>query len=305
MTGTSTLSEVIDVAGPWEHRRVAANGARFHVATLGDGPLVLMLHGFPEFWWAWRHQMEPLAAAGWRVAAMDLRGYGGSDKTPRGYDPATFTADVSGVIRSLGERTAVLVGHGWGAYVAWSTAAMRTAHVRALAALSMPHPLVLRRNMLRGRLVRHLLGSQLPLAPERRLVANGAARVETILRNWSSPESPFPDDEAAVRYRNAMSLWPAPHCSLEYQRWVLRSLPRVSGRRFALRISDPLPINVLALHGSADRVLAPSLAADSRDHVAGPYRAVLIDGAGHFPHEEAPEKVTAELTAWLAHLPPE
>lgn len=305
MTGTSTLSEVIDVAGPWEHRRVAANGARFHVATLGDGPLVLMLHGFPEFWWAWRHQMEPLAAAGMRVAAMDLRGYGGSDKTPRGYDPATFTADVSGVIRSLGERTAVLVGHGWGAYVAWATAAMRPPHVRALAALSMPHPLVLRRNMLRGRLIRHLLGSQLPLAPERRLVANHAARVEAILRDWSAPESAFPDDEAAVRYRNAMSLWPAPHCSLEYQRWALRSLARASGRRFAMRISEPLSIDVLSLHGSADRVVAPSLAASSCDHVAGTYRSVLIDGVGHFPHEEAPERVTAELTTWLTHLPPE
>lgn len=305
MTGTNTLTEIIDVAGPWEHRRVAANGARFHVAALGDGPLIVMLHGFPEFWWAWRHQMEPLAAAGWRVAAMDLRGYGGSDKTPRGYDPATFTADVSGVIKSLGERSAVLVGHGWGAYVAWAAAAMRPAHVRALAALSMPHPLVLRRHMLRGRYVRHLLGNQLPLAPERRLIANDAARVEEILRNWSAPGSDFPDDEAAVRYRRAMSIWPAPHCSLEYQRWAVRSLARAAGRHFALRVGEPLPIDVLAMHGSADRILPPRLAAKSRDHVSGPFRWVRVDGAGHFPHEEAPGHVTAELLDWLRYLPSE
>ena len=95
----------VRVDGPWEHRFVSANGARFHVAEAGDGPLVLLLHGFPQFWWAWRHQMPALADAGYRVAAMDLRGYGACDKPPRGYDPLTLAADVAGVIRSLGERT--------------------------------------------------------------------------------------------------------------------------------------------------------------------------------------------------------
>ena len=76
----------VNIDGPWEHRYVSANGARFHVAEIGDGPLVVMLHGFPQFWYAWRHQMVALAHAGYRVAAMDLRGFGGSDKPPRGYD---------------------------------------------------------------------------------------------------------------------------------------------------------------------------------------------------------------------------
>ena len=91
------------VDGPWEHRFVAANGARFHVAEQGQGPLVLLLHGFPQFWWAWRHQMGALAEAGYRACAMDLRGYGASDKPPRGYDTRTSSADVASVIRSLGE----------------------------------------------------------------------------------------------------------------------------------------------------------------------------------------------------------
>ena len=93
---------------------VAANGARFHVAVAGEGPLVLLLHGFPTFWWTWRHQLPALAAAGHRVAAMDLRGFGASDKPPRGYDPRTLAEDVSGVIRSLGDRDAVVVGQGLG-----------------------------------------------------------------------------------------------------------------------------------------------------------------------------------------------
>ena len=100
----STDASSVLIDGPWQHRFVSANGARFHVAEQGEGPLVLLLHGFPQFWWAWRHQMPALADAGYRVAAMDLRGYGASDKPPRGYDTFTLAADVASVIRSLGEK---------------------------------------------------------------------------------------------------------------------------------------------------------------------------------------------------------
>jgi pimeloyl-ACP methyl ester carboxylesterase len=301
--GNGSLADAVDVPGPWEHRRIAANGARFHVATLGDGPLVLLLHGFPEFWWAWRDQLPSLAAAGWRMAAMDLRGYGGSDKTPQGYDPATLTADVTGVVRSLGERQAVLVGHGWGAYVAWATAVMRPAHVAALATLSMPHPLELRRYLLRGRRqAGYLLGVQAPAVPERRLVADDAAYVETLLRRWVGNGSTFPDAEAAARYRAAMRLWPAPHCALEYHRWAVRSLARADGRRFALRMQEPITVPVLQVHGGADRTLLPRAAVRSGRHVAGPHRWVQLEGVGHFPHEEAPDRVTAELLDWLGEL---
>src|SRR5207249_12097458 len=95
------------VEGPWTHRDISANGIHLHVAELGSGPLVVLLHGFPEFWWAWRHQLVDLADAGWRAVAPDLRGYGASDKPPRGYDAMTLAADVAGLIRALGERDAV------------------------------------------------------------------------------------------------------------------------------------------------------------------------------------------------------
>jgi pimeloyl-ACP methyl ester carboxylesterase len=83
-----------------------------HVAEVGTGPLVLLLHGFPEFWWSWRHQLPALAAAGRRAVAVDLRGYGDSDKPPRGYDLWTLSGDVAGLVRALGERQVDLVGHG-------------------------------------------------------------------------------------------------------------------------------------------------------------------------------------------------
>ena len=102
------------IDGPWRHQFVPANGARFHVAIAGpddnDAPLVVLLHGMPEFWWAWRHQLPALAAAGYRVAAMDLRGTGASDKPPHGYDVPTLARDVAGLVRSLGADRAVVVG---------------------------------------------------------------------------------------------------------------------------------------------------------------------------------------------------
>ena len=107
MTAPDTGSgSPVRIDGPWTHRDVAANGARFHIAEMGDGPLVLLLHGFPQFWWTWRHQLTALADAGYRAVAMDLRGVGGSDRTPRGYDPANLALDITGVVRSLGEPDA-------------------------------------------------------------------------------------------------------------------------------------------------------------------------------------------------------
>ncbi len=153
--------EVVRAPGPWTHRAVAANGSRFHVAEMGSGPLVLLLHGFPMFWWTWRKALPVLAEAGYRAAAMDLRGYAGSDHPPRGYDPLTLSADVTGVIRSLGVRDAVIVGHGWGAFLAWTTATLHPEVVRGIAPVSMPHPLRLAR--LAGRRRRPAAGLPLRL----------------------------------------------------------------------------------------------------------------------------------------------
>ncbi len=298
--------EVVEAPGPWTHRRVAANGAQFHVAEMGNDngrrPLVLLLHGFPELWWAWRYQLIALADAGYRVAAMDLRGYGGSDKPPRGYDPFTLVDDVSGVIRTLGESRAVVVGHDWGGFVGWAAAALRPQVVSRLAVLSMPHPISLVAGLRRPgqlRSMAHFLRVQTPIAPERKLAANGGAYVETLLRSWSAPDSKFPDDEAAWRYRSAMQLWPAPHCALEYHRWLVRSLPRRDGQRFARRMRTPVRMPVLSIHGALDPLVLPRTAAESGAHVTGEYRWHLLDDVGHYPHEEAPELVSDVLVGWL------
>lgn len=297
----------IGVPGPWRHRTVSANGTRFHLVELGDGPLILLLHGFPEFWWAWRQQLTGFANAGYRVAAVDLRGYGGSDKPPRGYDLATLAGDATGLVRTLGEAGAVVVGHGIGALGAWTTAALHPKVVRRLVAVSAPHPLRLHgprmvRSNLRG--LGHGLAFQLPRRPERQLVAADGRFVREFLTSWSRPG--WPEAGVAERYAAAIGVPHAAHCALEYYRWLGRSPLRPDGLRFARWLhAAPIRVPALLLHGAQDALIAPASAAESAQHVEAPYQWRLLEAAGHFPHEEAPEAFNHAVLTWLADPEPE
>ncbi len=304
----SRADATVYIDGPWSHRSVSANGTRFHIAESGDGPLVLLLHGFPQFWWTWREQLSSLSQAGYRVVAADLRGYGGSDKPPRGYDLVTAASDAAGLIRSLGEANAVVVGHDWGGLIAWTMATYFPKVVRRLAAVSVPHPLRLRAAVLsdpfgQGRRSGYALGFQLPLLPERQLLADGAQRVGRLLSTWSGPG--WPDQEIERRYRAAMCIPSVAHSALEYHRWFLRSRLRPDGLRYARAMRAPIQAPTLHLHGSLDNCVLPSTARGSGRHVEAPYRWRLIDGAGHFPHEELPHRFDTELRSWLADPEPE
>jgi pimeloyl-ACP methyl ester carboxylesterase len=261
------------VDGPWEHREIAANGLRFHAATAGDGPLMVLLHGFPENWWAWRHQLVSFAAAGYRVVALDLRGYGASDHTPRGYDMPSLVSDVATVIRSLGSADAFVVGHAVGGAIGWSLAATQPKLVRRL------------------------------VAPERMLVRDDARRVDELLHRWAAPG--WPDERTSAFYRQAMQVGNTAYCAMEYFRWAVRSVPRPDGIRYASTMRAPIGVPVLQLHGSSDTCVLPSSAQGSGEFVVAPYRWRLLDGVGHFPHEEAPERFDAEVLAWLSDPEPD
>lgn len=297
-------SDVVLVDGPWTHRDIAANGCRFHVAELGSGPLVLLLHGFPELWWAWREQLVTLADAGYRAVAMDLRGVGGSDKPPRGYDPRTFSTDVAGIIRALGEQEALLVGHGGGARVAWTLASAQPSLVRGIAVIGSAHPRALREAVRsdpsQARASGFMLGFQRPWIPEHRLVAHDAALVETLLRRWAANRWPSP--AVALRYRAAMQLPAAAHCALEVFRWTVRSVARTDGRRWLDQVRDPVVVPVLHLHGEADAAVMPSSVARSRKYASAGYDLVNLPGVGHFAHEEAPGEVGKQLLGWMGSL---
>jgi pimeloyl-ACP methyl ester carboxylesterase len=296
---TTDVAEVL-VEGPWHHRFVAANGCRFHVAEAGDGPLVLLLHGFPQFWWAWRHQLPEIAGAGYHAVAMDLRGYGASDKPPRGYDTPTLAADVAGVVRALGHTGAVIVGQDWGAWIAWSMPGLQPRVTRAIAALSMGHPLAERgTGPDRLRSAARLARFQVPVTPERWLGDHDG--VAEVLRDWSADG--VVDPEALQRYRHAMQLPFVAHTCVEYYRWAVRSLVRQDGRRFAAAVRAPVTVPVLQIHGARDRWVRPETAERSRRWAGGPARYEVVGSSGHFLSEEAPERVTAILLDWLGSLP--
>jgi pimeloyl-ACP methyl ester carboxylesterase len=294
------------VDGPWTHREISANGVRLHVTEMGTGPLVLLLHGFGEFWWSWRHQLVGLAEAGYRAVAPDLRGYGASDKPPRGYDGFTLAGDVAGLIRALGERDAVIVGHDWGGQAAWGTATLHPRVARRIVVLNAPHPRRLRSALLtdpRGQLrafIRDVLAFQVPRYGERVLTRDGGTHLTELFTAWAGPGWRRTDDFAAARERFAAAIRipAAAHCALEYHRWALRSLPRPDGLRYARLMQQPITAPTLHLHGGADPHLLARTAQGSGRYVAAPYEWRLLDTLGHFPHQESPELITGEILRW-------
>lgn len=120
---------------------IETNGIELRAAVEGDGPLIILVHGWPELWYSWRHQIKPLANAGYRVVAPDVRGYGGSSKPDavEAYDMSSLAGDIAGVIDAFGEATAILIGHDWGAPICWNTATLYPERVSAIANLSVPY----------------------------------------------------------------------------------------------------------------------------------------------------------------------
>ncbi len=302
-----TPEEAVRAPGPWEHRNVAANGARFHIAEMGDGPAVLLVHGFPTYWYTWRYLLPVLAQAGYRAIAMDLRGYGGTDHTPRGYDPFSLAGDLRGLVRSLGSADAVVIGHGWGAFLGWTAAAMHPDLVKGLVAVAMPHPVQLRHAILNDpeqrRLSRYAMGFQVPRQPERRLVRDDAAVIGQYLHQWSGPGA-WPDQDAELHYRRAFQYRATAHCALEYHRWALRSIPRPDGVRYAHRMEQPVIAPVLQIHGLSDGAVLPRSIDGSEAFVTGDYQRRDLPDVGHFPHEEDPQGFADIVLPWLAAVSP-
>ena len=294
------------VEGPWRHEFVSSGGSRFHVAVAGpehrSAPLVVLLHGYPQFWWAWRAQIPVLADAGYRVAAMDVRGAGGSDKPPSGYAAPARAADVAGVVRSLGRERAVVVGHGTGGTLAWAVAALHPGTTAGVAALASPHPARTRlrsRDALTSAALRELAYLQLPTLPERALTRGDL--VERTLALGAA--APLPD-EVVELYATAMRIPFAAHSATEALRWAVRSTPRTDGRRFAAALRRPLAAPALQVQGGRDGIVRADRADLEALALASDMHYELIPDAGHFLPEEAPDRVNEILLGWLARVSP-
>lgn len=283
---------------------------RVHLQGPRNAPLVLFIHGFGGGSFDWQLVMDELSqsavttASGQftepRVAAVDLRGYGESDKTPRGYDLTTAASDMVGVIRGLGYSQAIVVGHGYGGMIAWTLAAHEPDRVAGLITIGSAHPLVQFRALLltpqkQWRRMRRTLMAQVPRYPESQMVKDEGSKAERIFRTGVAPG--FRDTELYHRFaqlrREAMLVDKVAHLSAEYQRWPFRSRLRPEGGAFERSFPAQVPVPVLAIEGSMDPDFRIQLAEKSvARSVDGQVK--LLYGVGHYPHiEDAPE--VAEL----------
>lgn len=290
--------------GPWAHRNLTARGTRFHVALAGPeapagaGPLTLLVHGFPECWWTWRHVIPALAQAGHRVAALDLRGSGGSDRPPSGYDLVTLAQDLAAVVRSLGHERAVVVGAGLGGQIAWALPSLAPDLTTAIVPVGAPHPLALR--SLRARALSgpalQYASLRIPGLAERRLRSRSA--LEGLLRSWAGPHTREVLAEEAPYYAELLSRPGAARSALE----PLRNL--VLSRAETAALDKPVTVPVLSMQGELDPVQPAQAYARDTHHVAGNLRQVTIHRSGHFPQEETPAGFVRALLPFLADVAP-
>lgn len=282
-----------------EHRRVAvgpdADGrsVSLHVALAGParGKPVILLHGFPEFWWSWRYQVLPLVEAGFRVIAPDMRGYNTSDKPTgvRAYRIANLASDVAGLVQALGYQRTHLVAHDWGGVVAWSVAASRPEVVDRLVILNAPHPTVYLRELRQWSQLKkswYVFAFQLPWVAERRLREPGTL-VRTF-RGWSRRREHF-DDATIARYLEAVRQPGAATSMVNYYRALFRERPRPLG---------PIVAKTLVIWGMDDRALGLGLLVGLGPHVRD-LRIERIRGASHWVAQDAPERVNALLVDFL------
>ena len=297
---------------------MSANGTRLHIAEMlpagGEAysarpPLALLVHGFGGIWWTMRGLLEPLADAGYHAVALDLRGHGDSDKPPRGYDAWTLAADVTNLIRALGHSEALLVGHGEGGYLGWTAAYRRPRAVRALVAVSSPHPLAMRSQCLRSKTQRSavlpdLTYDQIPRAAERRLLADDAAYIENVTRAHGGRAWVDSEDfaESARVLRLAMQIPKVAHLTLESRRWMFRSQFRPDGRDYRRTIEGQLEHQVLAIAGEEDSFVMPETIARSVKF-APSTSLVSLPGVGHYAPMEDPLALAEQIVGFAADLP--
>jgi pimeloyl-ACP methyl ester carboxylesterase len=275
---------------------VPTNGIRLNVARAGpaDGPLVILLHGFPEFWYGWRQQIGPLADAGFRVLAPDQRGYNTSDKPEglRAYAIDALAADVIGLIDDAGRERAALVGHDWGGIVAWWAALRHPERVERIAALNAPHPAVLRRAWRNpAQLLRswYVFVLQLPWLPEALLRRGGWRALADSLRRTSRPGT-FREEDIE-RYRRAWSQPGAITAMINWYRAWMRAHP---GRPKDERVRIPW----LLIWGARDRFLGTDVARASLEFCDSG-RLVFLEQATHWVQHEEPGHVNRLLLDFL------
>ena len=309
---------------------VDVNGVRLRVAEAGprDGPVVILAHGFPELAYSWRHQIPALAAAGYRVLAPDQRGYGGSSRPPavESYDIAALTGDLVGLLDAVGAQRGAVIGHDWGAVVAWSTPLLHPGRVAAVAGLSVPpvpRPLTPPTEAFRrifGTNFFYILHFQQPGVADAEMAGDPERALRRMLGGMRTPQ----DEATALRMLAAgpegfIDRLPEPqrlpdwlsaaeleHYVAEFTRtgftgalnWY-RNFER-NWQIMATPVASTIDAPALFVGGDDDPVLKFTRTDRAREVVVGPYRSVMLEGAGHWIQQERPEEINAELLDFLS-----
>jgi pimeloyl-ACP methyl ester carboxylesterase len=274
-----------DIESKVKHGYADSNGVKIHYASLGSGPLVVMVHGFPDFWYTWRDQMEALSDK-FQCVAIDQRGYNLSDK-PKGvenYDVRLLVGDVAAVIRSLGQEKAILVGHDWGGLVAWQFALNIPQMTDRLIILNLPHP--------RG------LTRELAHNPEQQKNSQYA-------RNFQQP------DAASKLKPELLAAWVKDPSAREkyieaFKRSDFEAMLNYYKRNYPREpyTEDTTPVvktqmPVLMIHGLGDTALLSGALNNTWDWMGRDLTLVTIPGASHFVQQDASELVSRTMRAWL------
>jgi epoxide hydrolase 4 len=274
------------------------NGVKLHWVERGNGPLVILVHGFPENWWGWRYQLGPLGDAGLRVVALDLRGYGQSEKK-KPYDLDTLVDDVSALIACLGETKAHVVGHGWGGAVAWRLAAQHPDKVDRLAIINCPHPAraheVVRNSVAAIKRNWHFFFFQLPWLPELTMTVDRSALLKRVYWGYTFERTHFSDDELKP-FVEALDQPGAAKAMLGSYRAVF-----IQGLRDGFR-SGVYPVidrDVLLLWSRDDESLGYDDLVPGTEKLAPKLKIESLFGCGRFPQAERPEKVNEALLRFL------
>jgi len=292
---------------PLTYRTIAVNGVELQVSVSNEGGprgLALLLHGFPESAFSWRYQIPALVDAGYEVWAPNLRGYGESSK-PRpvkAYGIDLLLADVAGLVDASGRSQVTLVGHDWGAALAWMFAIREVRPLERLVIMNVPHPACMRRELRTFRQLRkswYMFAFQIPWLPEKLLTARRAKAVGDAFTNWAVDESRFPDVVTDV-YREAALAPGAARSMINWYRAAVR-VRRKAGHEEIRVISTP----TLMIWGLEDKALGKPTTDGTDEHVDH-LTLRFLPGVSHWVQQEAPEIVNAMLLAWLnGHEVPE
>ena len=278
---------------------VSEGGVKIHYASLGKGPLVVMIHGFPDFWYSWRHQMQTLSDR-YQAVAIDQRGYNLSDK-PKGeesYDVQLLVADVAAVVKHLGRERATIVGHDWGGVVAWQTALRMPQLVENLVILNLPHPNGLMREMRTN--PEQIKNSEYARNFQRKdptdpTVFFGRPMTAQTMSGWVT------DQAARKRYVEAFEKSDF-EAMLNYYK---RNYPRASGPDAPVLPELPkVKMPVLMFHGLNDQALHSDGLSGTWKWLEKDLTLVTIPGAGHFVQQDAAELVSSTLQWWLSMRTP-